>query len=130
MNDTARIDTATAAAGEHASNNCDIQGLSASVDCLQLDATRCDGYAGWLHGHTIATAHDREVPPHCGPAVYAPIAAFIANPRHVEYVVDHARLEPLLLEGLPPVREGALRPLSSTPGHDMALAGTAEKYLT
>ena len=36
------------AAGEYAADCYDIRALLPVVDCLQLDATRCGGYTGWL----------------------------------------------------------------------------------
>ncbi|MFZ0832663.1 MAG: enolase C-terminal domain-like protein, partial [Mycobacterium sp.] len=38
------------AAGEYVSDCYDARRLAPAVDCLQLDATRCGGYTGWLAG--------------------------------------------------------------------------------
>jgi L-alanine-DL-glutamate epimerase-like enolase superfamily enzyme len=47
--------------------------------------------------------------------------------RHVEWFIDHARLEPGLFDGVPQVSGGAMHP-TDAPGHGMTLAARAEKY--
>ena len=42
------------AAGEYAADLYDVRALLPVVDCLQLDATRCGGYTGWLRGAALA----------------------------------------------------------------------------
>jgi L-alanine-DL-glutamate epimerase-like enolase superfamily enzyme len=118
-------------AGEYASDVYDVRALLPVVDCLQLDATRCGGYTGFLRGAALAQAQNLQVSAHCAPSVHAPVTAAIPNLRHIEYFVDHARLEPLLVTGCPPVSHGALRPdPSAGPGHGMALHPDAGKYRT
>ena len=97
------------AAGEYAADLYDVRALLPVVDCLQLDATRCGGYTGWLRGAALAAAHNLQVSAHCAPSLHAPVAAAVPNLRHVEWFVDHARLEPLLVDGLPEARGGALQ---------------------
>ncbi len=100
-----------------------------AVDCLQMDATRCCGYTGWLAAASLAAAHSLEVSAHCGPNIHAPVAAAVANLRHVEYFHDHARLDPLLFDGIPPVEAGALIVDDTVEGHGMTLRGAeAERY--
>jgi hypothetical protein len=48
--------------------------------------------------------------------------------RHVESFVDHARLEPLLVDGLPEARGGALHPAHSGSGHGMSISSRAEPW--
>jgi L-alanine-DL-glutamate epimerase-like enolase superfamily enzyme len=55
------------------------------------------------------------------------VAASVPNLRHVEWFADHALLEPLLVDGLPVVQDGALQ-LTEDPGHGMRLAATAQDY--
>ncbi|HEX2904878.1 MAG TPA: enolase C-terminal domain-like protein [Jatrophihabitans sp.] len=117
------------AAGEYASDSYDIAGLLPVVDCLQLDATRCGGYTGWLAGAALARARNLEVSAHCAPALHAPVAAAVPHLRHVEWFADHVRLEPLLLDGVPPVRDGELVPDLTSPGHGMHLSEGAERFL-
>ena len=42
------------AAGEYVSDLYDARHLLPAVDCLQLDATRCGGYTGWLAASAVA----------------------------------------------------------------------------
>jgi L-alanine-DL-glutamate epimerase-like enolase superfamily enzyme len=51
----------------------------------------------------------------------------LAELRHLEWFVDHARLEPLLVDGAPPVEDGALV-VGSGPGHGMTLAEGAAQW--
>ncbi len=123
MRDALRCDVA---AGEYASDLYAAAALLPVVDCLQLDATRCGGYTGWLRGAALAQAHNLQVSAHCAPSLHAPVAAAIPNLRHVEWFVDHARLEPVLLDGIPAVHDGALHPDRDVPGHGMTLNPDAE----
>jgi L-alanine-DL-glutamate epimerase-like enolase superfamily enzyme len=116
-------------AGEYAADGYEIRALLPNVDCLQLDATRCGGYTGWLAGAAQAAAQNRPVSAHCAPALHAPVAAAIANLRHVEWFADHARLEPLLVEASPVATGGALHPVNTDRGHGMTIRSTADRYL-
>jgi L-alanine-DL-glutamate epimerase-like enolase superfamily enzyme len=114
-------------AGEYASDVYDAEALCTAVDCLQLDVTRCGGYTGFLRGAAVAAAHNLEVSGHCAPALHAPVAAAVENLRHIEYFADHARLEPLLADGVPPVVDGGIVP-NSSPGHGLALREHAQQW--
>ena len=116
------------AAGEYVSDVYEARRLAPAVDCLQLDVTRCGGYTGWLAAASIAAAHNLEVSAHCAPALHAPVAAAITNLRHIEYFIDHSRLEPKLFTGLPTAAGGLLTPATTQPGHGMSLAATATDY--
>ena len=116
------------AAGEYVSDGYEAARLLPAVDCLQLDVTRCGGYTGWLRWAALAGAHNREVSGHCAPSLHAAVAAAVPNLRHVEWFVDHARLEPLLVEGCPPVRDGALQLAGNGAGHGMRLRPDAERW--
>ncbi|HUO40411.1 MAG TPA: enolase C-terminal domain-like protein [Mycobacterium sp.] len=116
------------AAGEYVSDLYDARHLSPVVDCLQLDATRCGGYTGWLAASAIAASHNLQVSAHCAPALHAPVAAAITNLRHIEYFIDHTRLEPKLFDGLPPAAHGALTTNTTRAGHGITLAATAAQY--
>ena len=99
-----------------------------AVDCLQIDATRCGGYTGWLDAAAVAAAHNLDVSAHCAPHLHAPVAAAVAGLRHLEYFHDHARLDPMLFDGLPTAVDGSLL-LDSGPGHGMVLKESdAERY--
>jgi L-alanine-DL-glutamate epimerase-like enolase superfamily enzyme len=116
------------AAGEYAADSYDITRLCEVLDCLQLDVTRCGGYTGWLRGAAIAAAHNLQVSGHCAPALHAPVAAAVPNLRHVEWFIDHARLEPLLVHGAPQARAGALYPDRAALGHGMTLHPEATRF--
>lgn len=117
------------AAGEYAADVYDASGLCPVVDCLQLDATRCGGYTGFRRGAAVAAAHNLDVSGHCAPALHAPVAAAVTNLRHVEWFADHARLEPLLADGVPAVEGGAMIPNSSQ-GHGLVLRPDARQWRT
>jgi L-alanine-DL-glutamate epimerase-like enolase superfamily enzyme len=125
VRDAVRCDVA---AGEYVSDRYDARRLAPVVDCLQLDATRCGGYTGWLAGAAIAASHNLQVSAHCAPALHAPVAASITNLRHVEYFIDHTRLEPKLFDGLPPAANGALTANTTVTGHGMSVTASAAQY--
>ncbi|HZC72869.1 MAG TPA: enolase C-terminal domain-like protein [Jatrophihabitans sp.] len=110
-------------AGEYVAEIDDLRLLLPVLDCVQLDATRCGGYTGFLRCAALAGAAHLDVSAHCAPALHAPVAAAIRNMRHIEYFADHALLEPELVDGVPPVQDGALRP-APTVGHGMTLRAT------
>lgn len=118
------------AAGEYVSDLYDVRALLPVLDCLQLDATRCGGYTGWLGGAALAQSQNLQVSGHCAPSLHAFVAAAVPNLRHVEWFVDHARLEPLLVDGLPETRDGALHLATDSPGHGMQLRSRADQWRT
>ncbi len=100
-----------------------------AVDCLQADATRCGGYTGWLRAASVAFAHSLEISAHCAPNLHAFVVGAVPNLRHVEYFHDHAHLDPLLFDGLPEVRDGALVTDCHRAGHGVVLKeADAERY--
>ncbi len=115
------------AAGEYAANEYDAAALCPVVDCLQLDATRCGGYTGFQRAAAVAAAHNLQVSAHCAPALHAPIAVATPNLRHVEWFADHARLEPLLADGVPTVTGGTMR-LAASAGHALTLRSDAQRF--
>ncbi|MGH2865063.1 MAG: enolase C-terminal domain-like protein [Solirubrobacteraceae bacterium] len=92
-----------------------------SVDVLQADITRCGGVTELLR--VGAMCHARNVPfsCHCGPAIHVHAASAIENLRHLEYFHDHTRIEQLLFDGLPVLRDGALWPHLDRPGMGLEL---------
>lgn len=97
------------AAGEYAADPFDVARLCPVVDCLQLDVTRCGGCTGWLRGAAVAQAHNLQISAHCVPSLHAPVAAAVPNLRHLEWFIDHATLEPLLVDGAPVVSAGHIK---------------------
>ncbi len=115
------------AAGEYAADLYEVRDLLPVVDCLQLDATRCGGYTGFLRGAALASAHNRDVSAHCAPSLHASVCAAVPHVRHLEWFADHARLEPVLATGIPAVTDGQLT-IPAAPGHGMTLNPAAEKH--
>ena len=115
------------AAGEYAYDSYDVRGLCGVVDCLQLDVTRCGGYTGWLNGAAVAAAHNRQVSGHCAPALHAFVAPAVPNARHIEWFIDHVRLEAKLFDGVPEVAAGDIAAGASA-GHGMALKPDAARF--
>jgi L-alanine-DL-glutamate epimerase-like enolase superfamily enzyme len=92
-----------------------------AVDCLQIDATRCGGYSGFLTAAAVADAHGLHVSSHCAPNLHAPVCAAVPNLRHVEWFADHVRADQQLFDGLEPPTKGTLRPQDQRPGHGVHL---------
>lgn len=116
------------AAGEYAAEVSDFARLLPVVDCLQADATRCGGYTGWLRAATIARTHNRQISAHCAPALHAQIAGSVPNLRHIEYFIDHTRLEPQFVTHVPDPTYGHVAPNSDRPGHGMTLRPEADQW--
>jgi L-alanine-DL-glutamate epimerase-like enolase superfamily enzyme len=108
-------------AGEYAADGYEIGQLLPVVDCLQLDATRCGGYTGFLAGAAMARAQNLQVSAHCAPALHTPVAAAVSNLRHVEWFADHVRLESDLVNGAPEPVDGQLPVNRDGSGHGMTL---------
>jgi L-alanine-DL-glutamate epimerase-like enolase superfamily enzyme len=117
------------AAGEYVADEREAARLTPVVDCLQLDVTRCGGYTGWLRCAALAAAAGLQVSAHCAPSLHAPVAAALPGLRHVEWFADHARVEPLLADGVPEVVDGALT-VPDAPGHGMRLREGAQRWRT
>jgi L-alanine-DL-glutamate epimerase-like enolase superfamily enzyme len=106
------------AAGEYAYTLEDVRNIVDSVDVLQLDVTRCLGITGVL---SVANALQVDVSAHCAPAISAHVFCAVDRRRHLEYFHDHTRIESMLFDGLPELRDGALRPDRSRPGNGLEL---------
>lgn len=91
-----------------------------TVDCVQVDVTRCGGYTEWRRICALAAAYGLEVSGHCAPSLHAPAALATPNLRHQEWFSDHVRIESRFLEGFLAPTDGALRP-TDAPGHGFTL---------
>jgi len=87
-----------------------------SVDVLQADATRCQGFTGFLEANALCASRNMPLSAHCAPSLHAHVCASASQLVHVEYFHDHARIEKMLFDGLPSVRGGMLIPDHSRPG--------------
>lgn len=109
------------AAGEYAYVPADVRNLVGCVDVLQLDCTRCLGITGVLSASGLANAHNLDVSAHCAPAISAHVFCAVERRRHLEYFHDHIRIEEMLFDGRPELRDGALHPDRSRPGNGLEL---------
>lgn len=101
-----------------------------AVDVLQLDATRCKGFTGILHGSAIAASFGRPISAHCAPSLHMHVGCAIPNFRHVEYFHDHVRIEQMLFDGFIPHVGGELKPDRSRPGLGLAFRHSdAEQFV-
>ncbi|HVT97895.1 MAG TPA: enolase C-terminal domain-like protein [Acidobacteriaceae bacterium] len=89
---------------------------SQAVDVLQLDATRCRGFTGFLAGAAIAASFGCPMSAHCAPSLHMHVARAVPGFRNVEYFHDHVRIEKMLFDGFIPARNGFLEPDRARPG--------------
>ena len=102
-----------------------------AVDVVQLDATRCKGFTGFLEGVAVAASFGIPISAHCAPSLHMHVGCAVSNFRHVEYFHDHARIEEMLFDGFTPPRDGALKPDRSRTGMGLIFKHTdAERFLT
>jgi L-alanine-DL-glutamate epimerase-like enolase superfamily enzyme len=100
-----------------------------AVDVLQADVTRCGGITQLLQVSALCAARGLRLSAHTSPAIHAHVCAAIEPLAHVEYFHDHARIEDLLFDGSPPLRDGFLCPDPALPGIGLAVReGEAERY--
>jgi L-alanine-DL-glutamate epimerase-like enolase superfamily enzyme len=90
-----------------------------AVDVLQIDATRCQGYSGFMAAAALARAANLPVSSHCAPALHLPVCAAQPHMRHMEYFHDHVRIEKMLFDGIPEIRDGCLAPDLARPGNGL-----------
>jgi L-alanine-DL-glutamate epimerase-like enolase superfamily enzyme len=101
---------------------------AASVDCLQVDLTRCGGITSWFRAAAVAAGHHLDVSAHCAPNQHVAPGIATPNLRHLEYFHDHVRIESMLFDGVLDPEGGALTP-SDAPGTGMTFkAADAERY--
>ena len=101
-----------------------------AVDVIQLDATRCKGFSGFLEAAAIAASFGCPISAHCAPSLHMHAGCAVPQFRHVEYFHDHARIEAMLFDGFIPPKDGELRPDRSRPGIGLAFKHPdAERFL-
>jgi L-alanine-DL-glutamate epimerase-like enolase superfamily enzyme len=100
-----------------------------AVDVLQADVTRCGGITQLLQVGALCAAAGVRLSAHTSPAIHAHVCAAIEPLAHVEYFHDHARIEAMLFDGLPPLVDGALCPDGKAPGLGLELReGEVKRY--
>lgn len=118
------------AAGEYAWGPHDVRRLleARAVDCLQLDATRCLGYTGFLQAAAVAEAFAVPISAHTAPALHLPVCRAAPLCRHIEWFHDHVRIESLLFDGAPSPKDGAIV-MGDAAGHGLTFkAKDAERF--
>ena len=111
------------AAGEDSWSPLDTRRLldAEAVDIVQADVTRCGGITALLQIAALCEARQRPFSAHCAPALMAHVGCALVPLVHSEYFHDHVRIEQMLLDGVAPVRDGALWPDRAVPGHGLTL---------
>jgi L-alanine-DL-glutamate epimerase-like enolase superfamily enzyme len=106
------------AAGEYGYTLDDFRHLLAAgcVDVLQADASRCGGITGFLRAAALCDAYHVPLSAHCAPAQHLHVACAAPRLRHQEWFHDHARIEAMLFDGAPRLRDGHMAPDLSRPG--------------
>jgi L-alanine-DL-glutamate epimerase-like enolase superfamily enzyme len=100
-----------------------------AVDVIQADITRCGGVTGWLQAAVLAEAHHIDLSGHCAPSFHLHAACAAPRFRHLEWFHDHVRIEHMLFDGAPHVKDGAIAPDLSRPGMGLEFKQQdAEKY--
>jgi hypothetical protein len=112
-----------------------VQAALAEVACINGRSSR--RYSPIRSGGTAESSHPsqvsgdpgmRAVAPrpdlrtsHCAPALHAQLGCALTRVRHLEYFHDHQRIEALLFDGVPALKDGALVPDPERPGLGLAL---------
>jgi L-alanine-DL-glutamate epimerase-like enolase superfamily enzyme len=92
-----------------------------AVDVLQADATRCGGITGFLRAAALCDAFQLPLSSHCAPALHLAPASAAPRLAHIEWFHDHVRIEHMLLDGGPRLKDGRITPDLSRPGHGLVL---------
>lgn len=101
-----------------------------AVDGIQADVSRCAGITGFLEVATLCKAFKIPLSSHCCPALHLHAALSLPHLRHVEYFHDHVRIEHMLFDGVPEVKNGCLYPDLSRTGMGLSLKRkAAQAYL-
>jgi L-alanine-DL-glutamate epimerase-like enolase superfamily enzyme len=101
-----------------------------AVDVLQLDATRCKGFTGFLQGAAIAGSFECPISAHCAPSLHMHVGCAVSGFRNVEYFHDHARIERMLFDGFISPVDGQLTPDGSRRGLGLTFKRQdAERFL-
>lgn len=102
-----------------------------AVDILQLDATRCKGFTGFLEGAAVAASFGVPISAHCAPSLHMHVGCAVPKFRHVEYFHDHARIEAMLFDGFISPKDGYLKPDRSRLGMGLLFKHRdAERFVT
>lgn len=92
-----------------------------AVDVLQVDVTRCGGITTLLRADALARAARVPVSLHCAPAAHLHPSLAMSQLIHQEYFHDHARIEPMLFDGVQQPGDGQLEIDPDRPGNGLEL---------
>lgn len=111
------------AAGEYGYDGLYFQRMldAGAVDILQADATRCLGVTGFSRAEALCAAHGVPLSAHCAPALHVQLGAAATRLVHVEAFQDHVRMESLVFDGTPVVKDGELVFDANRPGLGLEL---------
>jgi L-alanine-DL-glutamate epimerase-like enolase superfamily enzyme len=112
--------TADVAAGEYGYDLSYFARMAPVVDCVQVDVTRCGGFTEWRRIAGLAAGLGREVSAHCAPNLSVHAGAATLNFRHIEWFVDHDRIETEVFDGCADPRGGTASP-SDRAGHGLTV---------
>jgi L-alanine-DL-glutamate epimerase-like enolase superfamily enzyme len=100
-----------------------------AVDVVQPDGTRCGGVTGLLAVGEMCDARGMPLSLHTTPTLHGHVGIVLERARHVEYFLDHARIERMLFDGALTADQGILRPDLSRPGLGIELKrADAERF--
>lgn len=92
-----------------------------AVDVLQADITRCGGVTAFLQVAALCQSYNVPLSAHTAPAQHTHPACAVTPFKNLEYFHDHVRIEQMLFDGLPMLKNGELRPHLSMPGNGLVL---------
>jgi L-alanine-DL-glutamate epimerase-like enolase superfamily enzyme len=92
-----------------------------AVDILQADSTRALGISGFLQANALCAARSLPLSSHCAPSIHVHADAAASQVVHLEHFIDHARMEPLLFDGVQPVIAGEVAFDPRRPGLGLTL---------
>ncbi|HZV21491.1 MAG TPA: enolase C-terminal domain-like protein [Hyphomicrobiales bacterium] len=106
------------AAGEYGYNLFYFRQMLAAgaTDIQQADATRCLGLTGFMQVDALCSAFSRPLSAHCAPALHLHAALAARSFWKQEWFHDHVRIERMLFDGAPLLKEGVIRADLSRPG--------------
>lgn len=99
-----------------------------AVHILQADVTRCGGITNMLRLDGLCRAREVPFSAHCAPAISAHACCAMESALHIEYFLDHYRIEGMLFHGAPAPHSGALLPDRDVAGHGLTLDSAAEEH--
>ena len=78
------------------------------------------GFTGFLIAAALCEAWHRPLSSHCAPALQVAPMCRAQRGVHMEYFRDHVRIESMLFDGVPVVRDGRLAAQRDRPGHGLS----------